>query len=78
MFRCNSACLCHCTLCSVDRVVHIFGEHIKEQMNDITPTFLSQRVLATLRNADSLANHVLHESGLQFIELNNHSIIVIN
>lgn len=48
---------------NVNRVVHIFGEHIKEQINDITPTFLSQRVLATLRNADSLANHVLHESG---------------
>lgn len=58
---------------SVNRVVHVFGDHVKEQMNDITPTFLSQRVLATLRNADSLANHVLHESGLKLIV-----IIIIN
>lgn len=63
----------HCfSLFLVTRVVHVFGDHVKEQINDITPTFLSQRVLATLRNADSLANHVLHESGLKLI------VIIIN
>lgn len=48
---------------NVNRVVFIFGDRIKEQIGDITPTFLSQRVLATLRSADNVANCVLHESG---------------
>lgn len=45
------------------RVVLIFGERVKEQVIDVTPTFLSQRVLATLRSADTIANRVLLDSG---------------
>lgn len=48
---------------NVNRVVLIFGERVKEQVIDVTPTFLSQRVLATLRSADSIANRVLLDSG---------------
>lgn len=37
---------------------------MKDAISDITPTLLTQRVLATLRNADNLVNKVVAESGL--------------
>ena len=45
------------------RVVYIFGARVKDAVNDLTPTFLTDRVLATLRSADSVVNKILQESG---------------
>lgn len=40
------------------RVCYAFGGIIKEQITDITPTFLTQQVISTLRQADDLATQV--------------------
>jgi len=47
----------------VFRVVYIFGGRVKDPVNDLTPTFLTDRILATLRSADSVANKILQETG---------------
>ncbi|CAG9564899.1 unnamed protein product [Danaus chrysippus] len=52
--------VCH----NVNRVCYAFGGLIKEQVTDITPTFLSQQVISTIRQADDLATQVLMSSGL--------------
>jgi len=41
----------------------VFGDRVKDPVNDLTPTFLTERVLATLRSADSAANKILHDTG---------------
>ena len=46
------------------RVVYIFGESVKFPIEDITPTFLSNGVLSTLRQADYLATRTLHHTRL--------------
>ncbi|CAH2043247.1 unnamed protein product, partial [Iphiclides podalirius] len=51
--------VCH----NVNRVCYAFGGIIKEQVLDITPTFLTQHVISTLRQADDLATQVLISSG---------------
>lgn len=45
------------------RVVYIFGEPVKFPVEDITPTYLTEGVLSTLRQADYLATKVLHDAG---------------
>lgn len=50
--------ICH----NVNRVVFIFGDVIKDPLQDITPTVLSSPVLATLRQCDFLAHRVLQEN----------------
>ncbi|XP_047521536.1 GMP synthase [glutamine-hydrolyzing] isoform X1 [Pieris napi] len=51
--------VCH----NVNRVCYAFGGVIKEQITDITPTFLTQQVISTIRQADDLATQVLTSSG---------------
>lgn len=51
--------VCH----NVNRVCYAFGGIIKEQVTDITPTFLTQHVISTIRQADDLATQVLVSSG---------------
>ncbi|XP_074655456.1 GMP synthase [glutamine-hydrolyzing]-like [Tubulanus polymorphus] len=51
--------VCH----NINRVVYVFGPMINDQVQDVTPTYLSQGVLSVLRQADCLANKVLHDSG---------------
>ncbi|KAM3959611.1 GMP synthase burgundy isoform 1-T1 [Aphomia sociella] len=51
--------VCH----NVNRVCYAFGGLIKEQVTDITPTFLTQQVISTLRQADDIAMQVLVSSG---------------
>uniref|UniRef100_A0A9J8ABS4 GMP synthase [glutamine-hydrolyzing] n=1 Tax=Cyprinus carpio carpio TaxID=630221 RepID=A0A9J8ABS4_CYPCA len=51
--------ICH----SINRVVYVFGSHVKEPPTDITPTFLTTGVLSTLRQADFVAHSILRESG---------------
>ncbi|XP_042863527.1 GMP synthase [glutamine-hydrolyzing]-like isoform X1 [Penaeus japonicus] len=51
--------ICH----NINRVCFAFGGAIKDLVQDITPTTLTPGVLATLRQADFLANQVLAESG---------------
>uniref|UniRef100_A0A3B3X879 GMP synthase (glutamine-hydrolyzing) n=1 Tax=Poecilia mexicana TaxID=48701 RepID=A0A3B3X879_9TELE len=51
--------MCH----TINRVVYIFGSHVKEPPTDITPTFLTTGVLSTLRQADFVAHSILRESG---------------
>ncbi|KAM3875338.1 GMP synthase [glutamine-hydrolyzing] [Diretmus argenteus] len=51
--------MCH----SINRVVYVFGSHVKEPPTDITPTFLTTGVLSTLRQADFVAHSILRESG---------------
>ncbi|CAH0720486.1 unnamed protein product, partial [Brenthis ino] len=52
--------VCH----NVNRVCYAFGGLIKEQVTDITPTFLSQQVISTIRQADDLATQILMSSGM--------------
>nr|XP_032519031.1 GMP synthase [glutamine-hydrolyzing] [Danaus plexippus plexippus] len=52
--------VCH----NVNRVCYAFGGLIKEQVTDITPTFLSQQVISTIRQADDLATQVTLYFGL--------------
>ncbi|VVD02042.1 unnamed protein product [Leptidea sinapis] len=47
------------------QVCYAFGGIIKEQITDITPTFLTQSVISTIRQADDLATQVLSSSGCE-------------
>ncbi|XP_043270007.1 GMP synthase [glutamine-hydrolyzing] [Venturia canescens] len=47
--------VCH----NVNRVCYIFGSLVQHPITDITPTHLTSNVIATLRQADHLANQVL-------------------
>lgn len=49
--------VCH----NVNRVCYVFGAPIEYQVIDVTPTFLTPQVLATLRQADYQAHKVLNE-----------------
>ncbi|XP_046336154.1 GMP synthase [glutamine-hydrolyzing]-like [Haliotis rufescens] len=51
--------ICH----SINRVVYTFGESVKHPIEDVTPTFLSEGVLSTLRQVDHLATKTLHDAG---------------
>ncbi|KAL5013508.1 hypothetical protein ScPMuIL_007778 [Solemya velum] len=51
--------VCH----NVNRVAYIVGGEVKCPVEDVTPTFLTEGVLSTLRQADHMANKVLQESG---------------
>uniref|UniRef100_H3CCF3 GMP synthase [glutamine-hydrolyzing] n=1 Tax=Tetraodon nigroviridis TaxID=99883 RepID=H3CCF3_TETNG len=51
--------MCH----NINRVVYVFGSHVKEPPTDVTPTFLTTGVLSTLRQADYEAHSILRESG---------------
>lgn len=51
--------ICH----NINRVVYVFGERVRYPIKDITPTFLSEDVLATLRQADYVASKTLQDSG---------------
>lgn len=46
------------------RVVYAFGGEIKEQVWDITPTYLSHGVLGLVRECDHIAHTILHKSGM--------------
>lgn len=50
--------ICH----NINRVVYIFGDAVKFPVEDITPTYLTEGVLSTLRQADYLATKVLIDS----------------
>lgn len=45
------------------RVVYVFGDKVQYQVTDITPTFLSQMAISTLRAADHAAYEILKKSG---------------
>lgn len=51
--------VCH----NVNRVCYIFGPQLHHPIQDITPTYLTSNVIATLRQADHLANQVLTSNG---------------
>lgn len=46
--------ICH----NINRVCYIAGGLVKDQVQDVTPTFLSSHVLSTLRQVDYIANQV--------------------
>jgi GMP synthase (glutamine-hydrolysing) len=46
--------VCH----NVNRVCYIWGGLVRDQVLDITPTFLTSNVLSTLRQVDHVANQV--------------------
>lgn len=48
---------------NVNRVCYVFGGIVKESLPDVTPTFLTGNVLASLRQCDDVAMTVLHNSG---------------
>ncbi|XP_059146088.1 GMP synthase [glutamine-hydrolyzing]-like [Physella acuta] len=52
--------ICH----SINRVVYVFGGPVIHPVEDITPTFLTTGVLATLRQADYNATRTLAEAGI--------------
>lgn len=49
--------VCH----NVNRVCFVHGPPVEFQVNDVTPTYLTPKVLATLREADYRAHKVLAE-----------------
>lgn len=51
--------VCH----NVNRVCFIFGPQVRHPVTDITPTHLTSNVIATLRQADHVANLVLANNG---------------
>ena len=51
--------ICH----NINRVCYAFGDAIKFQVQDITVTHLTPAVLSTLREADHLAQNILHQNG---------------
>nr|CAD7396704.1 unnamed protein product [Timema poppensis] len=51
--------VCH----NVNRVCYIMGPLVRDQVPDVTPTFLTSHVLATLRQADHVATQALAASG---------------
>ncbi|CAI9733685.1 synthase [glutamine-hydrolyzing]-like [Octopus vulgaris] len=51
--------ICH----NINRIVYVFGDRVRYPINDITPTYLTEDVLATLRQADYVATKTLQESG---------------
>ncbi|XP_032663620.1 GMP synthase [glutamine-hydrolyzing] [Odontomachus brunneus] len=51
--------VCH----NVNRVCYIFGPQLHHPIQDITPTYLTSNVIATLRQADHLANQVFAANG---------------
>ena len=51
--------VCH----NVNRVCYIFGPIVQHPITDITPTHLTSNVIATLRQADNLANQILTSNG---------------
>lgn len=50
--------ICH----NVNRVCWVFGKQVKYPVNEITPTTLTPQVLSILREADSKAQTILHET----------------
>ncbi|XP_071450670.1 GMP synthase [glutamine-hydrolyzing] [Hetaerina americana] len=44
---------------NINRVCAVLGPMVREQVLDITPTYLTQHVIGTLRQADHVANQVL-------------------
>ncbi|KAK4010401.1 GMP synthase [glutamine-hydrolyzing] [Daphnia magna] len=50
---------CH----NVNRVCYIFGKAVRESVTDVTPTYLTNNILAIFREADYLANKILRDSG---------------
>ncbi|KAK4008276.1 GMP synthase [glutamine-hydrolyzing] [Daphnia magna] len=51
--------VCH----NVNRVCYVFGKAVRESVTDVTPTYLTSNILATLREVDYLANKILRDSG---------------
>jgi GMP synthase (glutamine-hydrolysing) len=48
----------------VNRVAYIFGEPISENLDGLTPTFLTKNVVGQLKQVDALVNHQLEKHGL--------------
>ncbi|XP_030758663.1 GMP synthase [glutamine-hydrolyzing] isoform X2 [Sitophilus oryzae] len=48
---------------NVNRVCYVYGGIVKEPLPDVTPTYLTGNVLATLRQCDDVAMTVLQNSG---------------
>ncbi|KAK4020711.1 hypothetical protein OUZ56_002666 [Daphnia magna] len=51
--------VCH----NVNRVCYVFGKPVRESVTDVTPTYLTSKILVILREADYLANKILRDSG---------------
>ena len=43
--------------------MYVFGKKLSDTIEDITPTYLTPRVLKTLRHVDAIAHKVLRDSG---------------
>jgi len=51
--------VCH----NINRVCYVFGGPVEHPVTEVTPTYLTPQVLATVRQADYLAQQVLQSSG---------------
>ena len=51
--------VCH----GINRICYVFGGIVEHQITDVTPTFLTPNVIATIRQADAVANKVLNAAG---------------
>lgn len=57
--------ICH----NINRVCYIAGGLVKDQVQDVTPTFLTSHVLSTLRQVDYIANQVQDELNCFFMHM---------
>lgn len=64
--------ICH----NINRVCYVFGGLVNYPILDVTPTHLTPNVLATLREADSIAQNILQNSGC-FSKVAQMPIIII-
>ena len=60
---CHIPPVCH----SVYRVCYVWGGLVRDQVLDITPTFLTTNVLSTLKQVDHVANQV-SKAELRYID----------
>ena len=65
--------VCH----NINRVTYIFGPAVEHPVTDVTPTMLTPNTIATLRQADNLANQVLNANAEAKAKLSQMPLVLV-
>ena len=65
--------VCH----NINRVTYIFGPAVEHPVSDVTPTMLTPNTIATLRQADNLANQVLNANAEAKSKLSQMPLVLV-
>ena len=65
--------VCH----NINRVTYIFGSAVEHPVTDVTPTMLTPNTIATLRQADNLANQVLNANAEAKAKLSQMPLVLV-